>query len=652
MSHQEAAAEPESPDLAVGEVYGLRSFMISKDGALLPLSAYGQDAPWESGVNTATCSRQGEHEVPGEKCTCGFYFYSDERWIEKEVDRNFAQVRAVIACSGRTRIGDKGFRTQRGRIVALWVSHRVPEEVVNAIQQRYPEATIHRSLRRMKSEFPLSQLGSDPSKPRTATQKTLSRWKHALLEEVGKFQVRRFIITTLILLLALNIPANQRLLLTGAYLGSVIGLVIISRIVTDRGSTRLLKGWGWVCVGVMAAAAIAIFLPDMPSTPLGIGTLAGLFASGLPQRLGAFKRRPLIMEGHKGLSAFTRRLGEGAPRELGWASVNGVICTLFEYPRSAKVALVAQSAIPHQTTENMILRVLGSPQAPQQGNGLEDSIRQRVAMMVHVVPEHARHGVRAETVLLGEDQVITGHVRALPLNDVLDILRIDGPVWVPEACRSSLMGAWSAENQVPGKYDDMGNLHLRNSEARATLEHAQALLWRKAYRDVQGLVALSGVAPVTDVPFPSAVPEVPSDVLARGWGYLLRMPVAPRTMMLGGLFLDVLPDLPVRVEHLEYDLYSASKTDSEQMMQVGHLVALERYSGALTNYTEPHLDDQWWFTSDPEEMTFMVGPISSGGHTTIRFSFEDGEADDQDRLSGADAIDDPKGPYPERSREQ
>lgn len=648
MTRQGAAQGAGSPDLAVGEVYGLRSFLISKDGALLPLSPFGNDAPWESGTNTATCSIGGQHQVPEEKCTCGFYFYNDERWIEKELSQNFAQVRAVVACSGRIRVGDRGFRAQRGRIVALWVSQHVPDEVVNAILGRYPEAVLHRSLRRMKSDFPLDQPGRDSHVPQSGTRKMLGRWGGAAVEEAQRFQVRRLIITALVALLAMNVPANQSLLLGGAYLGSAIGLTVISRIVTDRGSARLLMGWGWVLMGVLIIAAISVFLPS-PAPPLGIGVIAGLFASGLPWRLSSFRSKPRLLEGPQALDRLAEHLGDGTPRPLGQVLVNGVICTPFEYPRTMKIVVITQSTIIRETIDSAILRVLPGPQSQSlQTLGLGGSIGPRVKALVHLTPEHPHHGVRAETLIMDRHhEAIQDHVRALPLKDILSVLGVKEPVWIPEACRPPLAESWATGQSMSSHPPALRGLHLRHPDAQAALEHAHVLSRRKAYHDTQRLIALSGLSPAQSVSLPPTLPATPRHVLLRGWAYLLHLPVSGDTARITPIFLDALPTLPLGVDHLEYDPHSTGKVLPEEPMQVGHLVALERYSGVLTRRAEPHLADQWWCTSDPHRGTFTIGPLGEGGHTTIRFSAKDGEPHHQHRLDSADSVDHSEDPDPE-----
>lgn len=143
-------------DLALGSVYGIRWWRLTTlhysrtqppDHQL-----YGMMRPWRDRVQTAECiaapvtyARGGwipygytfggasyiierdiqptpPHRAPEPHCGCGFYAYWDTA-AEHRTTPTFAKdgvpICGVIEGWGRTLIGDRGFRCQKARIVAL-----------------------------------------------------------------------------------------------------------------------------------------------------------------------------------------------------------------------------------------------------------------------------------------------------------------------------------------------------------------------------------------------------------------------------------------------------------------------------------------------------------------------------------------------------
>jgi hypothetical protein len=119
-------------------------FEIPVYGAAHPQLTGNTGYAWQPGLNEAVCGRgrarpaittasgvtlttaaqeMPGHEVPEESCACGFWAY----WSE-QVARTHAMgygpgipVVGVVEGFGRTLIGDKGFRAQKARIVAVHV---------------------------------------------------------------------------------------------------------------------------------------------------------------------------------------------------------------------------------------------------------------------------------------------------------------------------------------------------------------------------------------------------------------------------------------------------------------------------------------------------------------------------------------------------
>jgi hypothetical protein len=112
-------------DLALGEVYGLRVWKVDKYGRLR--ARHVETAkPWRPGVNVAKCHAvfgigTEAHESPDEKCTCGFYAYTEPDHIELQLTGRGQGpfIMGVVKATGRTLLGTQGFRSEKAEIVAL-----------------------------------------------------------------------------------------------------------------------------------------------------------------------------------------------------------------------------------------------------------------------------------------------------------------------------------------------------------------------------------------------------------------------------------------------------------------------------------------------------------------------------------------------------
>ena len=132
-SHQ---VQPE-PDLVLGTITGYRWWTLAApDLTQSPATAgehwpaallQGMRAPWQPGVNTATClngyaSRHENHgDVPSDACGCGHWAYWAPGHHDVGVSQAQLPVMGVIRGMGRTLIGDRGFRCARAEIVAVYL---------------------------------------------------------------------------------------------------------------------------------------------------------------------------------------------------------------------------------------------------------------------------------------------------------------------------------------------------------------------------------------------------------------------------------------------------------------------------------------------------------------------------------------------------
>lgn len=188
---------------AVGSVRGLRQwdFPVSRalnrcldddrippgPGVLLtpddpPLLKGVTGGRWTSGVNRAHCNNHKEHvppvefdELHGGECGCGYWAY----WTPRDMQdwRSSLPVWGIVEGSGRVLIGEKGFRCQRARILALVPAFSVcPVQrndprpglrelgeswmavLMDVLGTLYPEARVFATVRGMLASFPTGEV--------------------------------------------------------------------------------------------------------------------------------------------------------------------------------------------------------------------------------------------------------------------------------------------------------------------------------------------------------------------------------------------------------------------------------------------------------------------------------------------------------------
>ncbi len=236
---------------AVGEVRAIRTFRVDRDGALYPLYT---DRPWVAGSNTARC-RHRPHRAPDPGCRCGFYAYGDPVWTVAQPPSR--SVLAVVALWGGLEVATRGVRAEHGRIQALWLHRRVPDEVVRAVQRRYPHVRLYRDRRDLLVEHPLTVLsGYQPPRLTGRRRQVVSAAAAALVVAVlliGAVPARQLITS----------PGTAMLwsAATGAVcLTALAGLVMRSAAVVTAG----VVGLGWMVSAAGADTLGAVWLSRIP----------------------------------------------------------------------------------------------------------------------------------------------------------------------------------------------------------------------------------------------------------------------------------------------------------------------------------------------------------------------------------------------------
>ena len=138
-------------ELQVG-VHGLRTFRVSDDGHLLPVTAV--DDSWRGGVCVARCRRRASHRAPADRCRCGIYTFRNLTILRDQYEPARLLV-AVVALEGQTLAGSRGWRSQAGRVVALWLGpDALPGSLIGALARNLPDVPFFDDVDVMLAPYP------------------------------------------------------------------------------------------------------------------------------------------------------------------------------------------------------------------------------------------------------------------------------------------------------------------------------------------------------------------------------------------------------------------------------------------------------------------------------------------------------------------
>lgn len=151
----------ETVEPMVGQVTALRSFRLTDDGFLLPLTEVGGEEPWPAETASAICRRGKSHQAPDPDCQCGFYAYGHSTWVESAGLYSWSlTVLAAVHCVGRLVGGEKGIRATKMRIAACYVNKHAPQSVMERLRENYPDVEFYTSRRALFSAHPTTVLSS------------------------------------------------------------------------------------------------------------------------------------------------------------------------------------------------------------------------------------------------------------------------------------------------------------------------------------------------------------------------------------------------------------------------------------------------------------------------------------------------------------
>lgn len=196
-------------------VYGLRTFRVSLDGKLLPIGQLSDD--WDGGSCIARCAIGSDHAAPETDCTCGIYSFRDRIHLTRQVSAAHSLL-AVVALEGSTVEGDRGWRSQAARVVALWIADdALPSTLRAALLAGLPSVREYPSPTEMIANFPGLTCSEDyppagviaresPRKTSTRIPSGLRRWS---LVQVANFLFSVGITTSVLTLLSQTWPPTE-----------------------------------------------------------------------------------------------------------------------------------------------------------------------------------------------------------------------------------------------------------------------------------------------------------------------------------------------------------------------------------------------------------------------------------------------------------
>lgn len=169
----------EQPESYPGALIGYRHFgdtcPLSSVHSKFTYSKVEENEWWEAKCGTGKdTSPSLDHDAPEANCKCGFYvnYYPQNSFYDKSYDKTYP--RGVVEASGRVILGQKGFRAQKVRLVALFP---VRFDLGMYVAEVFPWVRLFTDIDKMYEAYPqedlTSLIGEDTVKRNTES----SLWK-------------------------------------------------------------------------------------------------------------------------------------------------------------------------------------------------------------------------------------------------------------------------------------------------------------------------------------------------------------------------------------------------------------------------------------------------------------------------------------------
>jgi hypothetical protein len=125
--------------LVPGPLYGLRTWSVVGEAGSERLEGPQQPAPWPTGGAwlRATCAVEARHAAPEPGCTCGIHAWHPRRSAARLVLGTRGRVPGVVEAGGAVEVHRDGFRAERARPRAFFLTPRGNAALVGRLAEAY-----------------------------------------------------------------------------------------------------------------------------------------------------------------------------------------------------------------------------------------------------------------------------------------------------------------------------------------------------------------------------------------------------------------------------------------------------------------------------------------------------------------------------------
>ena len=125
--------------LVPGPLFGLRTWSVVGARGEEVLEGPQQPAPWPGDGDwlTASCSVDPRHEAPAPGCTCGIHAFHPRRSSARHVLGYRSRVSGVVEAGGAVEVHRDGFRAERARPYAFFLTPRANAALIGRLAEAY-----------------------------------------------------------------------------------------------------------------------------------------------------------------------------------------------------------------------------------------------------------------------------------------------------------------------------------------------------------------------------------------------------------------------------------------------------------------------------------------------------------------------------------
>lgn len=260
-------------ELAVRDVRVRRLFTLSSFGELTGLS---HPQLLADGVNVASCQAELPcSNSPGVECTCGFYGYDADRWVDKRPAKALPEsshVRAIVRLSGKLVVGKHGVRAAHMELLGYVVAP-ADRFLIPQLMKRYPSAKVFSTMEELYEAFPPTELEREEPAVET-TGSLMKRLQSSMSDSLSTWETKLYPLLLALAVILLSLRSFNELNEVGWQHFAIV------TVFWSVGVSSVLHG-SWRLVALLAfmpVVALRAFVGGEPPSGLTLGVLA---ATGL-----------------------------------------------------------------------------------------------------------------------------------------------------------------------------------------------------------------------------------------------------------------------------------------------------------------------------------------------------------------------------------